>query len=112
MARVTCRDAIIKALEGGPLNYNDLAELTGRHHGTVVRSMQKLRADKIVRIAMFEQDKSGREQQMVFALGSRTDAKPARMSRAERSQRWRNKKSNRSGLLGFLYGTKETRHAQ
>jgi DNA-binding Lrp family transcriptional regulator len=99
----TCRDEIIAALENGPLNYEDLAEMTGRHRSTVMRAMKKLRAEKLVRIVFFEPDPNGRDQGMVFGLGRGPDAKRKKTPNVERMRMCRRKR-DRSGLNGFLYG--------
>ena len=80
------------AMIPGDLTCAELAEETGLHLVTVYQYTRELHAHGAVHIARREPDARGRHNIKVYKLGPGKDAKPVRLTPAERQARVRERK--------------------
>lgn len=88
---------VIEALMSHPHTYDDLTEVTGLHHNTLIRWLApwRKRIDDMprrVRIASWEPDPRGYHTRPAFAWGSERDAPRPKLTGAQRQQRVRDRK--------------------
>lgn len=83
---------ILKQLTLGPSNPHEIAEASGMHIRTIQVLMNVWKRMKVVHIKNWDPDSMGRDQIPVFALGEGRNARRRAMTKAERSQRARDKK--------------------
>lgn len=71
---------------------HEVAEETGLHTVTAQEFMRTLRKFKVVYVASWEKDRLGRDCTPVYCLGDKRDVPRARMTPAQRTERYRKKK--------------------
>lgn len=82
---------LFKHLLDSPMTAHELVDESGIHVVTAQRLMRTLKEYKVVHICAWEKDSRGRDVTPVYKLGKGRDKKRARMTTAERTQRYRKK---------------------
>ena len=86
---------VLHMLEGNH-NCQELAEATGLHYVTVLQYTRELHAAGAAHISSWDKDTLGRDLIKVYKIGPGRDAKRAKLTPAQRTQRHRNKLANRA----------------
>lgn len=95
---------LLEALLSGPQTIKDLTEVTGLHRTTVGDYIRAFRRRKIMHIADWEADATGRDKTPVFKLGRGKDMRRRRMTAEEVRLRDKQRKDRRrlAKQLGVL----------
>lgn len=72
----------------------EVAKATGLHYLTVCEYMAELRKVGAIYVADFRTDRLGRRTTKAFRIGRKPDAVPTRMSGAERTRRYKSRRSS------------------
>ena len=83
---------LFKHLLHGPMTAHELAGEASVHIVTAQRLMRVLMQYKVVHITAWDKDSKGRDATPVYQLGEGRNKKRAKMTTAERTQRYRAKK--------------------
>jgi hypothetical protein len=83
---------IIKGLLTKPMTIDMMQELTGLHRNTLYELTRCFRKHKIIYISDWEQDRLGRDCFAVFSIGNKKDQPRYKMTAAERTRRYRERK--------------------
>jgi predicted ArsR family transcriptional regulator len=83
---------LIAELLDGPWSYQEMAEHTGLHYHTVRDYVNALRKEQLVHIAYWGDDNIGRCSVPHFLFGKKTDVKRTKLSAAQRSKNYRDRK--------------------
>ena len=83
---------IFKMLISEPCTTHDLVAETGIHLVTAQKLMRCFKKHKIVHVSAWEKDGKGRDCTQVYAFGEGKNKPRHRMTAAERTERYRNKK--------------------
>jgi hypothetical protein len=95
---------VFKMLVEDPCTTHDLVEETGMHLVTAQRLMRCFNKHKLVHVCAWEKDAKGRDCTQVYKFGKGKDKPRARMTTAERTERYRSKKKM-IALTNVLHGT-------
>ena len=87
-----------------PCTTHDLVEETGIHLVTAQRLMRCFKRYKLVHVCAWEKDAKGRDCTQVYKFGNGKDKPRARMTTAERTERYRSKKKM-IALTNVLHGS-------
>lgn len=89
----------IKLLLTGPITAHEIAEHTGIHLVTAQEWMRCLRKEKAIHISGWLPDSLGRDVTAVYTVGKGRDKERHRMTPAERTKRYRDKKRAHRALF-------------
>jgi hypothetical protein len=91
---------VLHMLEGNH-NCQELAEATGLHYVTVLQYTRELHAAGAAHISSWDKDTLGRDLIKVYKIGPGRDAKRAKLTPAQRTQRHRSKLANLAIMHAF-----------
>ena len=83
---------LIEAMLDGVYNCQELAEITGLHHVTVLHYTRELHRAKAAHIRGWDKDSRGRDVVKIYRIGRGKDAKREKLTGAQRQARTREKK--------------------
>lgn len=90
---------LILAMLDGTLNCQELAEVTGLHYVTVLQHTRALHAAGAAHICAWETDTRGRECVKIYKIGKGKDKPKVKLTPAQRTKRYREKKAARQNPL-------------
>jgi len=83
---------MVEMMLHGTFSCREIAEETGLHYVTVLQYARELYRAGACHIAHWEKDKRGRDITKIYKIGKAKDAPRQRMTKAERTARYRDKK--------------------
>ena len=95
---------LIKLLMEGAYSCEQLSEETGLHYVTVLHYTRELHRVKAAHITAWEKDDRGRDAIRIYKLGAGKDAQREKLTTAERTRRYRQKRKAME-LLNVMSGT-------
>ena len=104
-----CYALIIKRLIKDDATVKELTEVSGNHKVTIETLMRVFKDHGLVHVCGYEQDKYGRDLIKIYRWGKGKDAQRYRLTPAERSRRYRERKKalalHPTSLIGNINAT-------
>jgi hypothetical protein len=94
---------LLKAMVPGDLSFQELADATGLHYMTVIEYVREMRKAGVAHVAGWQEDCNGRMNLKCVKLGPCKDVPCPKLTKCERSARYRAKK-RAAGLLAITAG--------
>ena len=84
---------MVEMMLHGTFSCTEIAEETGLHYVTVLEYARELHRAGACHIAHWDKDSRGRDVIKIYKIGAGKDAKREKMTKAERAQRYRERKA-------------------